>query len=238
MVSRRASCVTRVACVSPPLRPHKRVPATLCEGPGAAFTPRYGVSSGPPAASRSNSRSVSLVSHGAEIFQCFLSAREVARGRERERAGGSGGSALGSSPVPRGQEDAPHAPADRRGSSGLPEGQDLYTAACNSVIHRCVLLVLGVSPVLAEPLKRHQEEGPVPGPSGSSQDVLGIMTRWMAGWRLFLPRFLHFTPLIMRECTIPAVMSQGHLQRVRAGGVPRGHEDGRARPVSVIGTMK
>ncbi|XP_023674598.2 probable E3 ubiquitin-protein ligase HERC1 isoform X1 [Paramormyrops kingsleyae] len=112
-----------------------------------------------------------------KIFQCFLSAREVARGRERDRASGSGGSALGSSPVPRGQEDPPHAPADRRGSSGLPEGQDLYTAACNSVIHRCVLLVLAVSPVLAEPLKQHQEDGPVPGPSGSSQEVLGIMTR-------------------------------------------------------------
>ncbi|XP_052361362.1 probable E3 ubiquitin-protein ligase HERC1 [Oncorhynchus keta] len=67
----------------------------------------------------------------------------------------------------------------RDGCTGLPEGQDLYTAACNSVVHRCALLVLGVSPVLGELGKEHQDEG-----HGSfqsvglgQQDGTGFMTR-------------------------------------------------------------
>ncbi|KAI1904452.1 hypothetical protein AGOR_G00005790 [Albula goreensis] len=111
-----------------------------------------------------------------KIFQCFLSAREAARSRERERAGSGAG--LGSASGPRGGEDEPtQSQEDRRGSSGLPEGQDLYTAACNSVIHRCALLVLGVSPIQGDLLKQQQEEGPTQPPSSSAQEGVGFMTR-------------------------------------------------------------
>lgn len=123
--------------------------------------------------------------YNAEIFQCFLSAREVARSRDRERAssstglgsgsasrsGGGGGGGGGS-----GEEDTILSQEGRRGSTGLPEGQDLYTAACNSVIHRCALLVLGVSPVLSELTKQNQEDGPTQSASGT-QECLSFMTR-------------------------------------------------------------
>ncbi|XP_018619035.1 probable E3 ubiquitin-protein ligase HERC1 isoform X2 [Scleropages formosus] len=105
-----------------------------------------------------------------KIFQCFLSAREAARSRERERASSGGGLVLAS--APRGEEDRPQPQQERCNSTGLPEGQDLYTAACNSVIHRCALLVLGVSPALCD-----QKEGPVPTPGGTSQEAAGFMTR-------------------------------------------------------------
>ncbi|XP_057693786.1 probable E3 ubiquitin-protein ligase HERC1 isoform X7 [Corythoichthys intestinalis] len=113
-----------------------------------------------------------------KIFQCFLSAREIARSRDRERATSIG---LGSSLVSRNggtnggaEEDTNLSQDGRRGSAILPEGQDLYTAACNSVIHRCALLILGVSPVLGELTKQNQEEGhSAPG----TQDCLGFMTR-------------------------------------------------------------
>lgn len=121
--------------------------------------------------------------HNTEIFQCFLSAREVARSRDRERASSSTG--LGSSSASRSgvaaaagavEEDAGVMQQTRRGSSGLPEGQDLYTAACNSVIHRCALLLLGVSPVLGELSKQNQEDGLTQSASGT-QECLSFMTR-------------------------------------------------------------
>lgn len=117
--------------------------------------------------------------HHTEIFQCFLSAREVARSRDRERASSSTG--LGSGSVSRsggggGEEDAILSQEGRRGSTGLPEGQDLYTAACNSVIHRCALLLLGVSPVLGEMTKQNQEEGQTQSATGT-QECLSFMTR-------------------------------------------------------------
>lgn len=120
------------------------------------------------------------VLHHTEIFQCFLSAREVARSRDRERASSSAG--LGSGSVSRsggaggGEDDGVLSQEGRRGSTGLPEGQDLYTAACNSVIHRCALLVLGVSPVLGELTKQNQDEGQAQSAAGA-QECLSFMTR-------------------------------------------------------------
>ncbi|KAM4596312.1 putative E3 ubiquitin-protein ligase HERC1 isoform 7-T7 [Fundulus diaphanus] len=119
-----------------------------------------------------------------KIFQCFLSAREVARSRDRERASSSTGPGSGSGSASRsgaaaaggGEEEAALSQEERRGSAGLPEGQDLYTAACNSVIHRCALLLLGVSPVLSELTKQNQEEGPAQSATGA-QECLGFMTR-------------------------------------------------------------
>ena len=119
------------------------------------------------------------LAHHTEIFQCFLSAREVARSRDRERTSSSTG--LGSGSVSRsvgGEEDTVLSQEGRRGSTGLPEGQDLYTAACNSVIHRCALLLLGVSPVLGELTKQDQEEGQSQSQSATgTQESLSFMTR-------------------------------------------------------------
>ncbi|CAL8352432.1 unnamed protein product [Merluccius merluccius] len=112
-----------------------------------------------------------------KIFQCFLSAREAARSRERERASSSG-TGLGPCPGPRsGEEETPGSQEERRGSVGLPEGQDLYTAACNSVIHRCALLLLGVSPVLGDLSRQNQEEEQVQSAGGGAQEGLSFMTR-------------------------------------------------------------
>ncbi|XP_014872809.1 probable E3 ubiquitin-protein ligase HERC1 isoform X1 [Poecilia latipinna] len=117
-----------------------------------------------------------------KIFQCFLSAREVARSRERERASSGPGPGSGSASRSAaaasgsGEEEAAQSQEERRGSAGLPEGQDLYTAACNSVIHRCALLLLGVSPVLGELGKQNQEDGPAQSATGT-QDCLSFMTR-------------------------------------------------------------
>lgn len=105
-----------------------------------------------------------------EIFQCFLSAREVARSRDRERSSSSAHGARGA------EDDAMLTQEGRRGSAALPEGQDLYTAACNSVIHRCALLLLGVSPVLGELSKQNQEEGQTQSATGT-QEGLSFMTR-------------------------------------------------------------
>lgn len=125
-------------------------------------------------------------SHNTEIFQCFLSARDVARSRDRERAssctglgstsgsrsGGGGAGGVGSGA----EEDTILSQERRLGDAALPEGQDLYTAACNSVIHRCALLLLGVSPVLCELSKQNQEEGPTKSTSGTNE-CLSFMTR-------------------------------------------------------------
>ncbi|XP_069046831.1 probable E3 ubiquitin-protein ligase HERC1 isoform X3 [Lepisosteus oculatus] len=107
-----------------------------------------------------------------KIFQCFLSAREVARSRDRERSSSSAG--VGSGSGTRGEEVPSQSQEDRRVSTGLPEGQDLYTAACNSVIHRCALLVLGASPVLH---KQQDEGGPMQQASGPTSEGIGFMTR-------------------------------------------------------------
>ncbi|XP_037835872.1 probable E3 ubiquitin-protein ligase HERC1 isoform X2 [Kryptolebias marmoratus] len=115
-----------------------------------------------------------------KIFQCFLSAREVARSRDQERASSSTG--LGSGSASRngggggGEEEPVLSQEGRRGSSGPTEGQDLYTAACNSVIHRCALLLLGVSPVLCEMTKQYQEDSSAQSAAGT-QEGLSFMTR-------------------------------------------------------------
>ncbi|XP_015275623.1 PREDICTED: probable E3 ubiquitin-protein ligase HERC1 [Gekko japonicus] len=103
-----------------------------------------------------------------KIFQCFLSAREVARSRDRERINGGAGV--------RADEQPPQSQPERRGSGDLPEGQDVYTAACNSVIHRCALLILGVSPVIEE-LQKRREEGQLQQPSAGTPEGTGLMTR-------------------------------------------------------------
>ncbi|XP_030232116.1 probable E3 ubiquitin-protein ligase HERC1 isoform X5 [Gadus morhua] len=110
--------------------------------------------------------------------------REAARGRERERAsssgGGGGGGSGGLGPCSGsrgGEEEAPGSQEERRGSAGPPEGQDLYTAACNSVIHRCALLLLGVSPVLGDPSRQGLEEEQVQSAGGGAQEGLIFMTR-------------------------------------------------------------
>lgn len=109
--------------------------------------------------------------HVTEIFQCFLSAREVARSRDRDRMNsGAGSGARSDDPPPQSQQE-------RRVSTDLPEGQDVYTAACNSVIHRCALLILGVSPVIDE-LQKRREEGQLQQPSTSTSEGGGLMTRW------------------------------------------------------------
>uniref|UniRef100_A0A2R9A0R3 HECT-type E3 ubiquitin transferase n=1 Tax=Pan paniscus TaxID=9597 RepID=A0A2R9A0R3_PANPA len=105
-----------------------------------------------------------------KIFQCFLSAREVARSRDRDRMNsGAGSGARADDPPPQSQQE-------RRVSTDLPEGQDVYTAACNSVIHRCALLILGVSPVIDE-LQKRREEGQLQQPSTSASEGSGLMTR-------------------------------------------------------------
>ncbi|MBZ3889111.1 putative E3 ubiquitin-protein ligase HERC1 [Sciurus carolinensis] len=105
-----------------------------------------------------------------KIFQCFLSAREVARSRDRDRMNsGAGSGARVDDPPPQSQQE-------RRVSTDLPEGQDVYTAACNSVIHRCALLILGVSPVIDE-LQKRREEGQLQQPSTSASEGGGLMTR-------------------------------------------------------------
>uniref|UniRef100_A0AAV2LT25 B30.2/SPRY domain-containing protein n=1 Tax=Knipowitschia caucasica TaxID=637954 RepID=A0AAV2LT25_KNICA len=114
-----------------------------------------------------------------KIFQCFLSAREVARSRGRERASSSTG--LGSTAASRsgttgGEDETCTSQEGRRGSVSLVKGHDLYTAACNSVVHRCALLILGVSPVLGELGKQKQEE--IQGQTTvGTQDCLSYMTR-------------------------------------------------------------
>ncbi|XP_078388638.1 putative E3 ubiquitin-protein ligase HERC1 isoform X9 [Cetorhinus maximus] len=106
-----------------------------------------------------------------KIFQCFLSAREVARSRDRERTSSTSG--IGNGTVVRLDDPPSQLREERRVSTGLTEGQDLYTAACNSVIHRCALLILGVTPVIQE---LHQKDEGQMGHSGTNEG-LGFMTR-------------------------------------------------------------
>ncbi|XP_078055944.1 putative E3 ubiquitin-protein ligase HERC1 [Mustelus asterias] len=106
-----------------------------------------------------------------KIFQCFLSAREVARGRDRERMSSAPG--IGNGTVVRLDDPPSQLREERRVSTGLTEGQDLYTAACNSVIHRCALLILGVTPVIQE---LHQKDDGQMGHSGANEG-LSFMTR-------------------------------------------------------------
>uniref|UniRef100_A0A7M4EPI1 HECT-type E3 ubiquitin transferase n=1 Tax=Crocodylus porosus TaxID=8502 RepID=A0A7M4EPI1_CROPO len=94
--------------------------------------------------------------------------REVARSRDRDRMNVGTGTRVDDQPTQTQQE--------RRISTDLPEGQDVYTAACNSVIHRCALLILGVSPVIEE-LQKRREEGQLQQPSTSTPEGIGLMTR-------------------------------------------------------------
>lgn len=107
--------------------------------------------------------------HVTEIFQCFLSAREVARSRDRDRMSTGTGIRLDDPPAQSQQE--------RRISTDLTEGQDVYTAACNSVIHRCALLILGVSPVIEE-LQKRREDGQLQQTASAAPEGIGLMTRW------------------------------------------------------------
>ncbi|XP_053573266.1 probable E3 ubiquitin-protein ligase HERC1 isoform X7 [Bombina bombina] len=100
--------------------------------------------------------------------------REVARSRERDRMGLV--SAGGSVSLARAEEQPPELSQERRNSGTLTEGQDLYTAACNSVIHRCALLLLGVSPMfdqLENPVEDIQQQPT----SGVSHEGSVAMTR-------------------------------------------------------------
>ncbi|KAG8144816.1 hypothetical protein E2320_013235 [Naja naja] len=94
--------------------------------------------------------------------------REVARSRDRERINGGLGAQV--------EDQPPQSQQERRVSRDLPEGQDVYTAACNSVIHRCALLILGVSPVVEE-LQKRREEGQAQQLSGGTPEGVGLMTR-------------------------------------------------------------
>lgn len=106
--------------------------------------------------------------HVTEIFQCFLSAREVARSRDRDRMNTGTGTRLDDQP--------PQSQQERRISTDLTEGQDVYTAACNSVIHRSALLILGVSPVI-EDFQKRREDGQLQQPPSTAPEGIGIMTR-------------------------------------------------------------
>lgn len=142
-----------------------------------------------------------------EIFQCFLSAREVARSRDRERSSSSAPGARGAA------EDEPMLSQEgRRGSGALPEGQDLYTAACNSVIHRCALLLLGVSPVLGELSKQNQEEGQTQSASGT-QECLSFMTRSRNQHRR---TFLIFVDVVLTERTCICVLLTSRSESLSA----------------------
>lgn len=69
-----------------------------------------------------------------------------------------------------GQEEAAQPGLERRNSTAPQEGQDLYTTACNAVIHRCAMLLLAVSTPLA-----HNSQQPLVG--GANQDGSVFMTR-------------------------------------------------------------
>lgn len=109
-----------------------------------------------------------FVLHVTEIFQCFLSAREVARSRDRERTNGGAG--------PRADEQPAQSQQECRVSRDLSEEQDVYTVTCNSVIHRCALLILGVSPVIEE-LQKRREEGHLHQLAMGTPEGVGLMTR-------------------------------------------------------------
>ncbi|XP_072409417.1 probable E3 ubiquitin-protein ligase HERC1 isoform X1 [Chiloscyllium punctatum] len=106
-----------------------------------------------------------------KIFQCFLSAREVARSRDCDRMSSTSG--IGNGTVVRLEDPQSQLREERRVSTGLTEGQDLYTAACNSVIHRCALLILGVTPVIQELYQK--DEGQIG--HSTTNEGLGFMTR-------------------------------------------------------------
>ncbi|PKU32893.1 hypothetical protein llap_16803 [Limosa lapponica baueri] len=95
-------------------------------------------------------------------------AREVARSRDRDRMNTGTGTRLDDPP--------PQSQQERRISTDLTEGQDVYTAACNSVIHRCALLILGVSPVIEE-LQKRREDGQLQQPPSTTPEGIGLMTR-------------------------------------------------------------
>lgn len=69
------------------------------------------------------------------------------------------------------QEEPAQPGPERRSSTTPQEGQDLYTTACNAVIHRCAMLLLAVS----TPLAQHINQQPLTG--GANQDGGGFMTR-------------------------------------------------------------
>ncbi|XP_008933489.1 PREDICTED: probable E3 ubiquitin-protein ligase HERC1, partial [Merops nubicus] len=93
--------------------------------------------------------------------------REVARSRDRDRMNTGTGTRLDDPP--------PQSQQERRISTDPTEGQDVYTAACNSVIHRCALLILGVSPVIEE-LQKRREDGQLQQPPSTAPEGIGLMT--------------------------------------------------------------
>ncbi|OXB82040.1 UNVERIFIED_CONTAM: hypothetical protein H355_004123 [Colinus virginianus] len=94
--------------------------------------------------------------------------REVARSRDRDRMNTGTGTRLDDQP--------PQSQQERRISTDLTEGQDVYTAACNSVIHRSALLILGVSPVI-EDFQKRREDGQLQQPPSTAPEGIGLMTR-------------------------------------------------------------
>ncbi|KAA0723274.1 putative E3 ubiquitin-protein ligase HERC1 [Triplophysa tibetana] len=85
--------------------------------------------------------------------------REATRGRDQDRLSSMGV-----------QEEAAQPGLERRNSTAPQEGQDLYTTACNAVIHRCAMLLLAISTPLA-----HTSQQPLVG--GTNQDGSVFMTR-------------------------------------------------------------
>jgi len=69
------------------------------------------------------------------------------------------------------QEEPAQPGPERRGSTTAQEAQDLYTTACNAVIHRCAMLLLAVS----TPLTQLSNQQPLTG--GINQDGGGFMPR-------------------------------------------------------------
>uniref|UniRef100_S4RUQ5 Uncharacterized protein n=1 Tax=Petromyzon marinus TaxID=7757 RepID=S4RUQ5_PETMA len=87
-----------------------------------------------------------------EVFQCFLSARDAARERERETLDEQSEDHNQPSAGPQSSQ------ATKRKSSGVGfEEFDLFTLACNTVIQRCALLILAVSPAVRDCQSREED---------------------------------------------------------------------------------
>ncbi|XP_032830981.2 putative E3 ubiquitin-protein ligase HERC1 isoform X4 [Petromyzon marinus] len=115
-----------------------------------------------------------------KVFQCFLSARDAAREREREREWERLGGGSSNSPALDEQSEDHNQPsagpqssqATKRKSSGVGfEEFDLFTLACNTVIQRCALLILAVSPAVRDCQSREED---LPGQGGYIGNLGGL----------------------------------------------------------------
>ncbi|GAA6081080.1 probable E3 ubiquitin-protein ligase HERC1 isoform X1, partial [Tachysurus ichikawai] len=95
-----------------------------------------------------------------KIFQCFLSARDAVRSKDR--------TCISSIGAP---DESVQPEQERRNSVPLEDRQDLYTTTCNGVIHRCAMLLMAVSTTLTQTTNEQ------PLLSGAVQDAGGFMTR-------------------------------------------------------------